>query len=177
MECGVLLHQPELVLNPVFLTPGAVAVGTFHMIILAPIPRILSEEKKESGSERRKTVLVVDDNRDMTEMLKDSLEGLYDVISASNGKEALKTARQQHPDIILTDLMMPVMNGMELCRALKEDRETVDTPIIIITAKHDLGVKLEGLTIGADDYITKPFNLDVLRLRMRRLIELLLYLE
>lgn len=131
-----------------------------------------SEEKKGIGTDERKTVLVVDDNRDMTEMLKDSLEGLYDVITASNGKEALKTARQLHPDIILTDLMMPVMNGMELCRALKEDKETVNIPIIIITAKHDLGVKLEGLTIGADDYITKPFNLDVLRLRMRRLIEL-----
>lgn len=120
----------------------------------------------------RKTVLIVDDSSDMTEMLKDSLDNIYEVLSASDGKEALKKAKETKPDIILTDLMMPVMNGMELCRALKEDKETVNIPIIIITAKHDLGVKLEGLTIGADDYITKPFNLDVLRLRMRRLIEL-----
>lgn len=68
--------------------------------------------------------------------------------------------------------MMPGMNGIELCRQLKSNRSTVDIPLIIITAKHDLGVKLEGLTLGADDYITKPFNLDVLRLRMKRLIAL-----
>lgn len=121
---------------------------------------------------KRKRVLVVDDSQDMTEMLKDSLDNIYDVIMASDGVKGLKKAMETKPDIILTDLMMPNMNGMELCRALKENPETVNIPIIILTAKHDLGVKLEGLTIGADDYITKPFNLDVLRLRMRRLIEL-----
>lgn len=125
----------------------------------------------ESGEEHP-TALIVDDNPDMTEMLKDSLEGIYRIATASDGRDALEKAKEIKPDIILTDLMMPNMNGMELCRALKEDEKTVNIPIIIITAKHDLGVKLEGLTIGADDYITKPFNLDVLRLRMRRLIEL-----
>lgn len=131
-------------------------------------PKGISEIQQSN----RKKVLVVDDNPDMTEMLKDSLYNIYDVITASDGVEAMKIALEAKPDIILTDLMMPNMNGMELCRALKENPDTVDIPIIILTAKHDLGVKLEGLTIGADDYITKPFNLDVLRLRMRRLIEL-----
>ena len=69
-------------------------------------------------------------------------------------------------------MMMPWMDGIELCRRLKSNSETVGIPIIILTAKHDLGIKIEGLTVGADDYITKPFNLDVLRLRMKRLIEL-----
>ena len=68
--------------------------------------------------------------------------------------------------------MMPGMNGIELCRRLKSNSDTVAIPIIILSAKHDLGVKIEGLTLGADDYITKPFNLDVLRLRMKRLVEL-----
>lgn len=126
---------------------------------------------KEIGS-RRKIVLVVDDSPDMTELLKDSLESSYDVVTAPDGAVALKKSLVIKPDIILTDLMMPNMNGMELCRALKENKETVNIPIIILTAKYDLGVKLEGLTIGADDYITKPFNIDVLRLRMHRLIEL-----
>lgn len=120
----------------------------------------------------RKTVLVVDDNIDMTEMLKDSLIDDYDVLTAGDGNEALDAISQQTPDIILTDLMMPGMNGIELCRKLKSNKATVNIPLIIITAKHDLGVKLEGLTIGADDYITKPFNLDVLRLRMKRLVAL-----
>ena len=132
----------------------------------------VDEKKRTDRDLTRRTVLVVDDSRDMTEMLRDSLDGIYEVVTAHDGRKALEKARLLKPDIILTDLMMPGMNGMELCRALKEDRRTVNIPIIIITAKHDLGVKLEGLTIGADDYITKPFNLDVLRLRMRRLIEL-----
>lgn len=132
-----------------------------------------SHESNESErKDNRKTVLIVDDSRDMTEMLKDSLDSLYNVMTVSDGKEALKKIAKSNPDIILTDLMMPNMNGMELCRELKKNKDTVNIPIIILTAKHDLGVKLEGLTLGADDYITKPFNLDVLRLRMSRLIEL-----
>ncbi len=132
----------------------------------------IASESIVDKQSKRKTVLVVDDSPDMTEMLKDSLENIYEVLTASDGVEALNKALEAKPDIILTDLMMPNMNGMELCRALKENPETVNIPIIILTAKHDLGVKLEGLTIGADDYITKPFNLDVLRLRMGRLIQL-----
>ncbi len=131
-----------------------------------------SVSKPSDAKYNQKTVLIVDDSHDMTEMLKDSLESIYNVMTASDGKDALKKIAKTKPDIILTDLMMPNMNGMELCRALKENKDTVNIPIIILTAKHDLGVKLEGLTIGADDYITKPFNLDVLRLRMKRLVEL-----
>lgn len=135
-------------------------------------PKTAGHKKDLDVDAPRKTVLVVDDSRDMTDMLKESLDNIYEVQTAFDGEDALKKALNIKPDIILTDLMMPNMNGMELCRALKENKETVNIPIIILTAKHDLGVKLEGLTIGADDYITKPFNLDVLRLRMRRLIEL-----
>lgn len=131
-----------------------------------------TEQEEANINNDRKTVLVVDDNVDMTEMLKDSLIDEYDVLTAYDGNEALNVIAQQTPDIILTDLMMPGMNGIELCRKLKSNKATVNIPLIIVTAKHDLGVKLEGLTIGADDYITKPFNLDVLRLRMKRLVAL-----
>lgn len=116
--------------------------------------------------------LVVDDNPDMTEMLRFELEKEFNVIIAGDGKEALEKIKDKKPAIIVTDLMMPVMDGIELCRKLKSDPETVGIPLIILTAKHDLGIKIEGLTLGADDYITKPFNLDVLRLRMKRLIQL-----
>ncbi|MDE6023176.1 MAG: helix-turn-helix domain-containing protein, partial [Muribaculaceae bacterium] len=91
---------------------------------------------------------------------------------ASDGNEALKRIEERTPSIVLTDLMMPGMDGIELCRQLKSNPETVSIPLIILSAKHDLGVKIEGLTLGADDYITKPFNLDVLRLRMKRLVHL-----
>ncbi|MDE6095326.1 MAG: response regulator [Muribaculaceae bacterium] len=128
--------------------------------------------QREPGSAKRPVVLVVDDNHDMTEMLRFELENDFDIITASDGNEALKIVENVTPSIILTDLMMPGMDGIELCRRLKADKSTVSIPVIILTAKHDLGVKLEGLTLGADDYITKPFNIDVLKLRIKRLVEL-----
>lgn len=142
-------------------------------IITASAPKPEEEQSSSSeGAEVRRVALVVDDNPDMTDMLKFELAEDFDVITASDGNEALKILKDANPSIILTDLMMPGMDGIELCRRLKSNPQTVSIPIIILTAKHDMGVKIEGLTIGADDYITKPFNLDVLRLRMRRLIQL-----
>lgn len=133
----------------------------------------LASSSSAAHSSGEKTVaLVVDDNPDMTDMLKFELERDFDVVTASDGNEALKILKDITPSIILTDLMMPGMNGIELCRKLKSNPDTVAIPIIILSAKHDLGVKIEGLTLGADDYITKPFNLDVLRLRMKRLVQL-----
>ncbi len=91
---------------------------------------------------------------------------------ASDGVEALDTVRA-HPgdiDLIVTDLMMPRMDGIQLSRALKADRALVDIPLIILTAKQDTSTIVEGLTLGADDYLTKPFNNDVLRLKIARLL-------
>ncbi len=139
----------------------------------APMPEgALPSAPSESSPTPRCVALVVDDNPDMTDMLKFELEPDFEVITASDGNDALRLMKDTTPAIILTDLMMPGMDGIELCRRLKSNPETVAIPIIILTAKHDLGVKIEGLTLGADDYITKPFNLDVLRLRMKRLVEL-----
>lgn len=138
--------------------------------VVAPATTEEPEVEKESGD--LPLALVVDDNPDMTEMLRFELEKDFKVQIAADGKEALELIAEQRPSIILTDLMMPGMDGIELCRQLKSNSETVGIPLIIITAKHDLGVKIEGLTLGADDYITKPFSLDVLRLRMKRLIKL-----
>lgn len=135
------------------------------------------EEASESVTntneeEELPTALVVDDNPDMTEMLKFELEKDFNVVTASDGNDALKVLETTKPSILVTDLMMPGMDGIELCRRLKSNPDTVAIPIIILTAKHDLGIKIEGLTLGAEDYITKPFNLDVLKLRMKRLIQL-----
>lgn len=130
------------------------------------------DSEEETSDDNLPIALVVDDNPDMTEMLSFELEKDFTVVTAEDGYAALKAIERERPAIILTDLMMPGMDGIELCRKLKSDPETVDIPLVILTAKHDLGVKIEGLTIGADDYITKPFNLDVLRLRMKRLIKL-----
>lgn len=117
-------------------------------------------------------VLFVDDNRDLIDFLKDEFEDSYVVSVASNGVEALKMLGSEGFDIIVTDLMMPEMDGIELSRHLKSDKATVDIPLIMLTAKQDMGSIIEGLTLGADDYITKPFNNEILALKMNRLIQL-----
>ncbi len=133
---------------------------------------IPQEEKRQKKGKGLPVALVVDDNPDMLEMLKDGLEGYFEVVTAADGIEALEKLKSLTPSIILADLMMPRMDGIELTLRLKESPDTAGIPIIILTARHDLNVKVEGLTLGADDYITKPFNFDVVRLRMQRLVEL-----
>lgn len=118
------------------------------------------------------SVLFVDDNRDLTEFLKEEFSDAYSVSVAANGVEALRAIEKHSFDIIVTDLMMPEMDGIELSRHLKSNSATVDIPLIMLTAKQDMGSIIEGLTLGADDYITKPFNNEILSLKMQRLIGL-----
>lgn len=126
----------------------------------------------ENKGDAKPKVLFVDDNRDLIDFLKDEFSDEYDVSVASNGMEALKSIAQNSYDLIVTDLMMPEMDGIELSRRLKSDAATVDIPLIMLTAKQDMGSIIEGLTLGADDYITKPFNNEILALKMKRLIGL-----
>ena len=117
-------------------------------------------------------VLIVDDSDDFVEFMKDTMNLYFSVETARNGQEALEMLQKTHPDLILCDWMMPVMDGKELCRRVKSDKQTANIPFILLTAKQSVETKVEGLTVGADDYVTKPFNLEVLILRMRKLIEL-----
>lgn len=121
---------------------------------------------------KKPLVLVVDDSRDFTDFMQDALRLYFTVQVASNGQEALGAIRKQRPDLILCDWMMPVMDGCELCRRVKADKQTAGIPFVLLTAKQSVETKVEGLTVGADDYVTKPFNLEVLLLRIRKLIEL-----
>lgn len=127
---------------------------------------------REKSIPARPTVLFVDDNIDLIDFLRDDFSSDYDVFTACNGVEALKLTEDHKFNLIVSDIMMPEMDGIHLCRALKSKPSTVDVPLILLTAKQDVGSVIEGLTLGADDYITKPFNNEVLRLRMRRLIAL-----
>ncbi len=126
----------------------------------------------EDNDGARPLALVVDDNPDISELVSDGVGDEFEVVTASDGEEAMVRIAERKPSIVIADLMMPKMDGIELCRRLKSEKETAGIPVIILTAKHDLGAKVEGLTLGADDYMTKPFNLDVLRLRMRKLVQL-----
>lgn len=117
-------------------------------------------------------LLVVDDNGDFRLFMRHSLELQYRVEVASNGKEALEKIQEQHPDLVISDVMMPGMDGNELCRRIKEDKHTSHIPVILLTARQAVESKVKGLETGADDYVTKPFNMTVLALRIRKLIEL-----
>lgn len=115
-----------------------------------------------------KTLLIVDDKLSLTRMLQDYLgsEG-YRTVVADNGKNALYTARHAKPDLILLDLMMPEMDGFEF---LKSYRQEADTPVIMVTASGYKENALVGLELGADDYITKPFDLEVLSARIKAVL-------
>ena len=119
------------------------------------------------------TVLVVDDVPDMRRFVAGLLKDKYKVRTARDGLEALQIARLIHPDLIVSDVMMPRMTGYELCAAIKKDLGPLSrTPIILLSAKGELGPKLEGLEHGADDYLVKPFNADELLTRARNSIRL-----
>lgn len=129
-----------------------------------------SENKSDETDKNR--ILVVDDNPDMLALLEDELGSDYEVVTAENGKRALEEVNRLMPDFIISDIMMPEMDGIELCRRLKSNPDTVNIPLMILTAKHDVAAKIEGLTLGADDYLTKPFNIEVLKLRIDKLLSL-----
>ena len=117
-----------------------------------------------------KLILLVEDNEDLREALKEELEQTYRVIDAANGKEGLLLALKKKPDLILTDVGMPLMDGKELCRVIKTNFNTSHIPVIMVTALHEVEEKIEGLEIGADAYVEKPFNMQVLKATINNLI-------
>ena len=112
-------------------------------------------------------VLVVEDNADLRAFIIDSLGTEFQFHEAENGKIGLQIATEQIPDMIISDVMMPEMDGMEMTRRIKEDIKTSHIPLILLTAKSGEDSKLEGLSKGADDYLTKPFNKQELLLKVR----------
>lgn len=139
----------------------------------------LIQEVQESSADLEGTLsergakpllLLVEDNDDFRFYLKDNLRQQYTIIEATNGKIGLKLAQQHIPDLVVSDVMMPEMNGMELCRQLKHDSNTSHIPVILLTARSAEEQKMEGFEAGADDYVTKPFNFEILQSRIKNLI-------
>ena len=118
----------------------------------------------------RPTVLIVEDNDDFLFYLKDNLKVRYTILEASDGFAGLKIAREKTPDLIVSDIMMPGMDGIELCRSVKNDKHTSHIPVILLTARTSETKRMEGFDIGADEYITKPFSFELLESRIKNLI-------
>jgi C4-dicarboxylate-specific signal transduction histidine kinase len=122
-------------------------------------------------SGNRPVVLVAEDEPDMQRFLKSELQKDYDVISATDGVQALEKAEHLLPDIILLDMMMPEMDGLEVCQALRKRPATAKIPVILLTARADEETKFEALQMGANDFLAKPFSSTELQARIKNLIE------
>lgn len=115
-------------------------------------------------------ILIVEDNNSLRDMLVKIFDTFYTVITAVNGKEGLEKVRLEQPSIVLSDVVMPEMSGIELCKEIKNDMEICHIPVVLLTARTALEHNLEGLRMGADDYITKPFNINILLSRCNNLV-------
>ena len=117
------------------------------------------------------TILVVEDNPELAALIVDSLPSQYRIIRVSNGQEGLTVATEQLPDLVVSDVLMPVMDGYTLCQTLKTDLRTSHIPVILLTAKSAHQSRMQGLALGADDYLTKPFHVPELQLRVHNLLQ------
>lgn len=130
------------------------------------------EKKRGADFDKNKpVVLIVEDNFDLRQFMIHCFAEHYNIIDAENGKEGLEYAKEINPDIIISDVVMPEMNGLELCAHIKSDIITSHIPVILLTAKSEVENRIEGLEKGADDYLPKPFNFELLEARVRNLIE------
>jgi PleD family two-component response regulator len=122
--------------------------------------------------DKKQIILIVDDEPGNIEILSETLGASYEILFAVSGKEALEIAKRQIPDMIILDIIMPVMSGYEVLRNLKLNQSLKEIPIIFITALNQEDQETKGLTMGAVDYIPKPFNTSIVKLRVRTQLEL-----
>ena len=178
----VVLHEGEIRVE------SSLNVGsTFYVSLLTDntYPHVLHADSTEKTSDEKgekeeniepvhngkRILLIVEDNRDICDYIVESFSDDFEVRTAANGEQGLEQALGCIPDIIVSDIMMPVMNGIVMCRKLKEDLRTSHIPIILLTAKDSLQDKEEGYQVGSDSYLTKPFSATLLHSRIHNLLE------
>ena len=132
---------------------------------------IPSAQELHFDIEKKWTVLLAEDNDEVRAYVKECLEPYFYVLDVDNGKDALDLSLEKYPDLILSDIMMPQMDGLELCSRVKQDLQLGHIPVVLMTAKSMVVHIKEGFSVGADDYIVKPFSMDVLICRINSLLE------
>lgn len=138
-----------------------------HEEFLMPV----EPQRKNTDFRKLGKILVVEDNPEVRSYIRSVFDGKYRVLEAENGQEGRELAEKENPDLIISDVMMPVLDGINLCKQIKENIKTSHIPVILLTARTSLIFRIEGLENGADDYINKPFNHQVLALKVRNLIK------
>jgi len=156
-------------------TPAPVLIHSEPELAAPTVPTTVNRDETSPAitdeSSLRKTVLIIEDNDDLRMYIRYVLEPTYLVSEAIDGREGLKVALETLPDLVICDLMMPRLDGFGFCRQLKTQDATSHIPVVMLTAKADMESRIEGLTIGADDYLTKPFDRQELLLRVRNLLQ------
>ncbi|WP_187270238.1 hybrid sensor histidine kinase/response regulator transcription factor [Pontibacter qinzhouensis] len=148
----------------------AAEIAEHHPMQHAALEETQPEREQLLVNGKTPSLLIVEDNDELRRYLCDYFESMYTVIEAGNGKEGLEMASKVLPDIIISDVMMPEMNGLEFCKRLKTDLKTSHIPFIMLTAKAPIENQIEGIETGADDYIVKPFNLAYLQTKVKNLL-------
>lgn len=134
------------------------------------IEEVSDNENSITFSQKEMKILVVEDNDELLDFMTKILGEIFIVFSAVNGVEAWKTVKKQLPDLVISDIMMPEMDGFELCKNIKQTFETSHIPIILLTALSEKSEELHGLGLGADDYLTKPFDMNILIQKIRTIV-------
>ncbi len=132
----------------------------------------VTEIENKDNKQKAKYMLIVEDNSDVRMLLRTHFESIYNVVEASNGVKGWESATETIPDVIISDIMMPDMDGYEFCSKIKNDERTSHIPVILLTALHSKKHEYKGLNVGADDYITKPFDLAILQTKVENLLNL-----
>jgi signal transduction histidine kinase/ligand-binding sensor domain-containing protein/AraC-like DNA-binding protein/AmiR/NasT family two-component response regulator len=157
--------QPFEIIPETIICPGNNIPGNFHL-------NKGNNSIKPDAFQKKPVVLLIEDNVEMKNYIKDALDEKYLLFLADNGLEGFEIILNQHPEVVISDVMMPVMDGFAFCKKAKEDERTSHIPIILLTARNEHEDKIKGLCLGADDYIKKPFKLDELVLRINYHLEI-----
>ncbi|HXB94894.1 MAG TPA: response regulator, partial [Puia sp.] len=168
---GVLdLKKPEDNLNIFLLVLPIHQEQEFVLKNDEPVHAVVTEGAENGRDPSRPEILFVEDNKEILDFISRELQSEYTVRKALNGKQAMEILKEENIQLIISDIMMPVMDGIELCKALKTDLEFSHIPIILLTAKNTLHSKIEGLEVGADAYIEKPCVLEHLKAQISNLL-------
>jgi DNA-binding response OmpR family regulator/anti-sigma regulatory factor (Ser/Thr protein kinase) len=174
---GTTFHVELPVSKDIYL-PGDIVEQPFHSLNYNGSKHVFPIEKEEEQLtedyeklNNKEILLIIEDNLEILEYIKDSFHDSFKVLSAIDGEEGLALAFKYIPDIIITDVMMPKVDGLEVCRRLKKNIKTCHIPVVMLTARNTLMQKQEGYEVGADSYVTKPFSFTLLKSRVKNLMQ------
>ena len=159
----------EIDLDQTFIPPDESDINTW--LDQESIDQDVDLIKKDKKFDARDRILIIEDNSDIRSYLRDSLSEHFNILEAGDGEEGLMISKEENPDLVISDVMMPRMDGFEYCEKMKSEDQTNHIPIILLTAKDTKEDQIKGYEFGADDYVAKPFNMNVLLARINGLLE------